>query len=382
MGNLLSKSVKMPYNIPFDIQREIIERVPDVKSLIRFRAVSKQWKSFIDSSDFITSYGARPTNHLLLRYNDNHNEVKYLSCVDDEYDTFTQQQHSVTNICGLPKQLHNLKVIGSSHGLLCLRSNSNRKVFALWNPSIGKFVGVVFPDHMPLNSHVTHVSGFMVCPVTNDPTIVMISYPNQILIFTLSSKRWTVIPCSKLPPKSIRLRSSQVVIDRCIYWVVFGMIFDMGGDYRDNYMILSFDLVAKEFRVINIPNSLRNTGSVRFISKLRESLVLFAFNGDFEMPVCGLWKMEHDESFTKLFTISTPDYTINNILGFRKNGELVMLTEKEDEQFATLELYEPCSEHVNNLGISGQMGSFFMESYKETLLLLNHSNGCVYPNLN
>nr|GEY24944.1 zinc finger, CCHC-type [Tanacetum cinerariifolium] len=54
---------------PYEIQLEIIKKVRDVKSLIRFRAVSKPWKSFIDSSEFITGYGARSTqpHRLLLR---------------------------------------------------------------------------------------------------------------------------------------------------------------------------------------------------------------------------------------------------------------------------------------------------------------------------
>ncbi|KAJ0818201.1 putative F-box domain-containing protein [Helianthus annuus] len=45
----------MSDNVPFEIQEEIIKRLP-VKSLIRFRSVSKSWKSLIDSSNFITHY--------------------------------------------------------------------------------------------------------------------------------------------------------------------------------------------------------------------------------------------------------------------------------------------------------------------------------------
>ena len=78
----------MSDNIPFEIQTEIIKRVPDVKSLIRFRAVSKPWKSFIDRSQFIAGYRARETQPrtLLLRYTDVFDEVKYLSV---NSDTFT-----------------------------------------------------------------------------------------------------------------------------------------------------------------------------------------------------------------------------------------------------------------------------------------------------
>nr|GEV15315.1 hypothetical protein [Tanacetum cinerariifolium] len=51
-----------------NIQMEIIKKVSDVKSLIRFRSVSKPWKSFIDSSEFIKGYGSRhtqPHSHIL-----------------------------------------------------------------------------------------------------------------------------------------------------------------------------------------------------------------------------------------------------------------------------------------------------------------------------
>nr|GEV69008.1 cinnamoyl-CoA reductase 2-like [Tanacetum cinerariifolium] len=68
--------------------------------------------------------------------------------------------------------------------------------------------------------------------------------------------------------------------------------------------------------------------------------------------------MEHDGSFTKLFIINTPDNLIRNILGFRKNGELVMETEKDfeigSENGSALEVYESCSKCIKNLGIYGK----------------------------
>nr|GFA08658.1 hypothetical protein [Tanacetum cinerariifolium] len=85
---------------------------------------------------------------------------------------------------------------------------------------------------------------------------------------------------------------------------------------------------------------------IRF--RLRESLVLFVPNEKVQIPVCGVWKMEHDESFTKLFTIRTPGYTINKIFEFRKNGELVMETAKVVGQFATIELYEHLLHFTNH----------------------------------
>ncbi|GKF20647.1 putative F-box domain-containing protein [Tanacetum coccineum] len=53
----------MSDHIPFEIQSEIIKRLP-IKPLVQCRSVSKQWKSLIDSSKFIADYHA--LQHLLL----------------------------------------------------------------------------------------------------------------------------------------------------------------------------------------------------------------------------------------------------------------------------------------------------------------------------
>nr|GEX77096.1 hypothetical protein [Tanacetum cinerariifolium] len=378
----------MSDHIPFEIQMEIIKKVANVKPLIRFRSVSKPWRSFIDSSEFIAYYGARNTqpHSLLLRYKllDNSSEEKYICFVDD--DTLTQHQLDFA-VTDAMKQFNDLKVIGSSHGLLCLRSY-DKEMLVLWNPSIRKSVRIKLPYFPSSNNFL----GFAVCPANNDPTIVMISHPWNVGVFTLSSKRFTMFQYTKLPPKSITPMSSQVVIDSCIYWVARELIHSVDGSFHYSYMIMSFDLIAKEIRLVDIPHScILNTPFSKhfFISRLRESLVLFVPNEKVQIPVCGVWKMEHDESFTKLFTISTPGHTINKIFGFRKNGELVMETAKVVGQFATIELYEhfaalykPCSEYINNLGISGEKHSFFMGSYKETLLLLDELDSCVCSDIN
>ncbi|GKA17964.1 hypothetical protein Tco_0697801 [Tanacetum coccineum] len=227
--------------------------------------------------------------------------------------------------------------------------------------------------------------GFAVCPVTRDPTIITITPFDYLYIFTLSSKRWTLIPSSNFSTKSISV-TSHFVIDRCIYWVAHDLnLVDRGAFFCFDYTIMSFDLIAREIKVVDVPLSCLPSNPFIgrcYISKLFESLVLFVPNIDVEVRFYCVWKMEHNASFTKLFTINTYRSTIHNILGFRKNGELVMETQKVDEEFAALKIYDPCSEHTSNLGIYGEKGSFFMDSYKETLLLMDHSDGCVYTEAN
>nr|GEW10136.1 SKP1-like protein 1B [Tanacetum cinerariifolium] len=60
------KSVLMDEdNIPFEIQVEIMNRLP-VKSLLQFRSVSKSWKCMIDSSSFLFTYRVRKSKNDLL----------------------------------------------------------------------------------------------------------------------------------------------------------------------------------------------------------------------------------------------------------------------------------------------------------------------------
>ena len=79
--------------IPFEIQEDIMKRLP-VKSLIRFRSVSKPWKSLIDSSKFIIDHTCHRDHpqYMLIRYNDpkDNFKEKYVSIVDD--NTFPQHQ--------------------------------------------------------------------------------------------------------------------------------------------------------------------------------------------------------------------------------------------------------------------------------------------------
>ncbi|GJW60406.1 ribonuclease H-like domain-containing protein, partial [Tanacetum coccineum] len=225
----------MSDNIPFDIQTEIIKRAP-VKSVIRFRTVSKSWKSLIDSSEF--------------------------------------QNHTY-------------------------------------------------------------------------------------LIFLVLRK----------PRESASLHEGmQVVIDSCIYRVAYEKIRRQNGSFTYQYMIVSFDLDDKEFKAIDLPDTITNpfTSPIRFIiSKLKGSLVVIVPHREIKV-----WKMEPNCSFTQLFTINTS--CITDIVGFRKNGELVVETQDTPGRwvffggtgyigntYSALEVYDPCSKQITHLGMFGRNGSFF-----------------------
>ena len=137
-------------------------------------------------------------------------------------------------------------------------------------------------------------------------------------------------------------------------------------------MVVSFDLITKEFKVVDLPDSLTNKlYSLVSVSKLRESLVVVGSIKVEGARCCDVWVMERDSSFIKLFTIGASIY---NILWFRNNGEPIFEIGKVDG----LHVYDPCSQQIKNLGTSGVKYSLFMGSYKESLLLLDHSDSHIY----
>nr|XP_043633024.1 putative F-box protein At1g47790 [Erigeron canadensis] len=185
-------------NIPLEIQMEIIQRIPDIKSVIRCRSVSKAWKSMIDSKEFVTAHTLRhPAKpHLLIRKRDcNDGQVKYVSIVDD--DTFPNQKVSVFVPDSVNKFSPDSKIVGSSHGLFCVYDDKMSNV-VIWNPSLRKTVDIAVPNVSREKSYRTIV-GFGVCPGNLDPKLVKIRYVSdwsklkdvntstQVEVFTLSS---------------------------------------------------------------------------------------------------------------------------------------------------------------------------------------------------
>ncbi|GKC42968.1 putative F-box domain-containing protein [Tanacetum coccineum] len=195
----------MSDHIPFEIQEQIMKKLP-VKSVIQFRSVSKQWKSLIDSSKFIKNYHVNHTNpqhHLLVEYQSDIDEVKYISIIDD--NTFPNHKFSVTYpqtqdfsdhfIAGCCDQ----RIAGSSQGIICIHcydrcDGDNEDMAVLWNPTVRKTVGVVIP-HLPTDFISARVFSFGVCPNTNDPKLVQLIVYNgptikwEAKVFTLSTER-------------------------------------------------------------------------------------------------------------------------------------------------------------------------------------------------
>ncbi|XP_071698268.1 F-box protein At2g21930-like [Rutidosis leptorrhynchoides] len=318
--------------IPFDIQTEILKRL-GVKSLIRFRSVSKAWKSLIDSPKFVASYGIDriQTHHILIPYL-RVPTFMYMSFVDHD-DTFLFDQ---TNVRVLPTE-HNIcgvRILGSSHGLFCLDCDT-------------KCDGVYFG----------------VCPVTRDPKLVRITICDLkwlVDIYTVSSGSWRKIT-NNLPRGTIEDCSDNVVTDKIIYLYAVDTTID-------TKVIVAFDLTSEEFTIIGIPNHITHLK----IFKLRDTLVFH----EYDKLVCEVWMLNNDVSktFTKLYKITTS--FLYKVKGFTNSGTPIIEKMGADYLPDGLYVYEPNSECVTKIvieeaGYELERYGYDVYTYHETLLLLD-----------
>ncbi|GJS81267.1 putative F-box domain-containing protein [Tanacetum coccineum] len=356
----------MSDNIPFEIQTEIIKRLP-VISLVRFRSVSKPWKSLIDCPEFINSYHichTQPQHHLLVRYKLG-SDQKYVSIADD--DTFPQHKFSLT----VPRSVNLLEqtiVLCSSHGLICFFGYNNELGFkkreraVIWNPCVRKCVDVIVPNVL-YSPYGYTVVGFGVCPHTGDSKLVKI---NNLKAHWSDDtdryyNRWEVEVFS--------------LYWRVYYWHAFDNIIEEHG-VRAN-MIISYDLTSGMFGEVSLPDCLVYAHTLS-LCKRDECLALLEYYKEDEIAVCGIWMMKDGVtgSFAKMFTVKVPGRT-DRVSEFRKNGEAIRETENDTRVSSRLEVYEPCSQHINDIEISGNCSSFAVTSYVETLLLLDRSDSVI-----
>ncbi|XP_049362280.1 F-box/kelch-repeat protein At3g23880-like [Solanum verrucosum] len=172
--------------LPVELIIEILSRLP-VKSLLKFKCVSTQWRCLISSRNFIKTHLNVFTNNkdfihnrLLLRFIQPHHHLMDCSISSLLYDsdpkTF-QLDYPMQN----PRK--SVTILGSVNGLICL---SIDKDLILWNPSIRKFKKFRDPQSGRYFLH-----GFGYDQLHDDYNLVLIS--KEVRIYSSNSDSWRII---------------------------------------------------------------------------------------------------------------------------------------------------------------------------------------------
>ncbi|XP_022734224.1 F-box/kelch-repeat protein At3g06240-like [Durio zibethinus] len=173
MVPMMKKQMGM-VQLPDDLIIEIMARLPP-KSALRFRCLSKSWKAFLSSPNFIRMH----LNHVT------ENKYKYMqqlvlsSTYSLQLMNYTAYKKTASTL-DFPMEYPNWKrfptlfvmVLGSCNGLLCAAVPT--KTLIIWNPSIREFKKL--PLSCPLNDSKLDGFGFGYDHSTDDYKVIRFLY--------------------------------------------------------------------------------------------------------------------------------------------------------------------------------------------------------------
>ena len=144
--------------LPYDVFYDILTWFP-VKSLLRFRCVSKSWNSIITNPDFINTHFNRAKS---LSNNSNNNgyvlsmpeREDYYSSHKDLCTIVCNSDNTMTRISRLQIPISHARIVGLCNGMyLCLQYHLDHIIY-LWNRSIRKVKFLATPHFTDILAHV------------------------------------------------------------------------------------------------------------------------------------------------------------------------------------------------------------------------------------
>ncbi|CAA2965402.1 putative F-box protein At1g32420 [Olea europaea var. sylvestris] len=232
--------------IPHDTVIEVLKRLP-VKSLMRFKCVSKRWHSTISDSGF--------ADGLLITFTD----VDASSQPGQPIQRFIRVSSDKTLHHQASISLAEHDMTQAINGLVCIYDNTDNLIFLcniftrenleLPSPRLDTRRAKYYFGYDPIKDlyKLLKICSDEVGDILTlgiDTPIFRDGYPCEILTLGVDSS-WRVIP-----PATLDLKTQSICIDGVLYW---------GRDCHPNYSVVAFDLMEEEFRVEPIPDYMTET---------------------------------------------------------------------------------------------------------------------------
>ncbi|KAM7522691.1 hypothetical protein LguiA_012593 [Lonicera macranthoides] len=331
-------------DIPEDVVADILSRLP-VKSLLRFRCVSNQWRALIGSVDFINLHLNRAKNNTTIIRKGC--ESLYSINLDslDNAVTLNYRQLNLNE-----QSILATKIVGSCNGLLCL--NNSEKYIFLWNPATRKY----------RKSPVSRVRlgfqfvafGFGYDDVSDDYKVVRMvqfyeedakhSFRSEVSIYSMKPDSWRRI--GDFPYYFTYERVSGVLASGALHWVV-----TRNRSSSEN-LIVAFDLRTEEYRLVPQPQYLDKKFHMN-VDVLGGCLCVLCH---VDLLYAEMWVMENygvEKSWTKLISVAQAE-VINSFdvllpVAYSKSREQVLLL----QDFRRFIWYDLTTKRVVNIEIDG-----------------------------
>ncbi|XP_050284266.1 F-box/kelch-repeat protein At3g23880-like [Quercus robur] len=321
------------FTIPNELVEEILSRLP-VKSLMRFKCVSKAWHTLISSHRFAKSHSQRasqnPNRMNVLVLTDNC--VLSAGCEALFQSRAIHGQPVDVDFPGFPLwgEKHVETNLASCNSLVCIELHNVDKwtaQYLVWNPSTKSYKNIPSPTSTP-DSYWFGGFGFGYDYSTDDYKILrpydIDIHVSTIEIFSLKTFTWKTILVDM--DNNFFIRSSIQNIKKTIY--CNGAIY-LSYKYFWKPPIIYFDLADEIFHELSWPESVSyyDTSKTWELGTFGEHLCLSVCTGESRNALCiQLWVMK--ESWTRLATIPYRG-TCPRPICVSKNGEKILLREKQ-----------------------------------------------------
>ncbi|KAL4612534.1 hypothetical protein ACB092_08G207200 [Castanea dentata] len=377
----------MGERLPNDVVEDILGQLP-VKSLTRFRCVSKSFDSIITDPTFITKHFKLNLNQSesLISTNTHSGYLLYTTKVKNRSPS---SKHLCAVVCNndstltqisrfeIPSLFEKHSLVGFCNGLFCLASRRNdlNHIIYLWNPSIRMFkklLATPFTDEYK-KGHKRSVVGLAYNSQNNDFKILRLRSvflgpgpEAEAEIYSLSTDSWrnVVITMESLRGYKPNFGRIAKIDPPCIF--LNGALHTLAFT-KCHRFILSFDVNGESFREIMLPsNPLDVATSVMQLALFKGSLALFALSDSFWGGLCNIWVMEEygvAESWTRKYTL--PSIWNSHCYCCTDNGEVLI------KDATGLISFDPESRKQNILAIEDADWVGFTANSMESLILLD-----------
>ncbi|KAK3194708.1 hypothetical protein Dsin_026018 [Dipteronia sinensis] len=365
-------------DLPPELIINILSRL-SVKSLCRFRCVSKLWLALINHPRFVKMHLDQTQREKLFMYaadyfyskksfySVNFESISYdvnkVDAVKMDIAAFISDLDIAAFELDLLVKWYTWFLIGSSNGLLCFGLG---KYFWLYNPSTRERKQV--PDfQFPENMEVGFGFGFSYVDSIDDYKFVILHRPGNIVdIYSLRKNSWTSIQHDFCIRYGL-FREMGFPLNGAIHWDSHYVDNDFKPDTYDR-VIIAFDLVEENFKTLHLP--IKESGQCFGIFKGYLSWL------DKKIDTYELWVMKEYgviASWTRILTVNSS--CALRPLCYLKNSNTMMLN-RYCSYYQELVFYNPKSRKFKKIEVNGSR-EFYVDrhiEYVESLVSLNYEN--------
>ncbi|XP_074267388.1 F-box protein CPR1-like [Silene latifolia] len=301
-------------SLPEDLIMEILPRLP-VKTLLRFKSVSKSLHNLIINPDFVKLHliRSRIQNPTVALLRSGHN---FFASID-----LDQPQRPVVQVDTHPdviKLLYPPKIIGICNGVVCFRKLGE---FVLYNPATRAYKQVPKPNVSP-DRYRFH-DEFVYDSISDDFKIFrfMESYDektrmnSESYMYNLKDNSWSEI--ADPPPNFHPQRSCNHIASNYLYWIAFNR-----DSKNAKVLLVRFDVSSNTYEEMSLPPSVA-------MHSLCWCPRLGVLNGRLHITRNGkkpeIWMLKEDNCWTLVFRCSEWEYPVKRCLFYSKDGRKIFL---------------------------------------------------------